>query len=480
MKTNYKKIAAAVFAICVCFSLTLTGCNNKTKTGGKAETSTDTVSETSVSDKDSDTAKTNSSTDSSTNSTSDTDSNSNSSTTSSTSASKGTTSSSSGNSSQSTNKTSSTSTTSTSSSKTSSTASTASVTTSGKLNATDFFTERDLTQTADLSDATSYTLKSGEDIHIKAEGVYVISGTATNTTIYVEAGTQDKVQIVLSGASIANTNFPCIYVKTADKVFVTTSKDSSLSVTGSFKSDGSTSTDAVIFSKQDLTLNGTATLTISSSDKGIVSKDDLKVTGGNYTVKATSKAISANDSIRISDGTFNLNAGTDGLHAENSDDNTLGYIYICGGTFTINASSDGIQGVSVVQIDGGTISITASEGIEATYVQINGGTIDISASDDGINASTKSTAYNPTVEFNGGTTTIKMGAGDTDGVDSNGYIIVNGGTVNVTGNSTFDYEISGEYNGGTIIANGEQITYIPNQFMGGSPGGIGGGMPFRR
>lgn len=469
--TNFKKIATMVFAICLCASIALTGCNKNSKTtNGKTESSTDSVSES------------NSNSDASTSSDLNTDSNSESdassdSTTTSSSAKKGTTSlttaSASANSSSST-QTSSTS----SSSSTSSTVSTASVTTSGKLNAKDFFTERDLAQTADLSSATTYTVKSGEDIHITTAGVYVLTGTAQNTTVYVEAGDTDKVQIVLNGVSITNSNFPCIYVKTADKVFVTTSKDSSLTVSGAFKADGSTNTDAVIFSKQDLTLNGTASLTISSSDKGVVSKDDLKVTGGTYTIKASSKALSANDSIRISGGTFNLTAGTDGLHAENSDDNTLGYIYICGGDFTINASSDGIQAVSIVQIDGGTINITAAEGIESTYIQINGGTINISASDDGINASTKSSAYQPTVEFNGGTTTIKMGAGDTDGVDSNGYIIVNGGTINVTGNSTFDYEISGEYNGGTIIANGQQITYIPNQFMGGGMGGMGGGMQY--
>ena len=433
MKTNFKKTAVMIFAICAAVSMTLSGCNAKSsKTAGKTQTDSDTVSEISVSDTISDM-----------------------------------------------NTSSGTSSDSQSSSSSAITA-TASVTSGGKLDATDFFTERDLTQTADLSSATTYNVKSGEDIHITSAGVYVLTGTAQNTTVYVEAGTEDKVQIVLDGVSITNSDFPCIYVKTADKVFVTTSSDSSLSVTGTFKADGTTNTDAVIFSKEDLTLNGTASLTISSTDKAVVSKDDLKVTGGTYTIKATSKALSANDSIRISGGTFNLTAGTDGLHAENSDDLSLGYIYICGGDFTINASSDGIQGVSVVQIDGGTFNITASEGIEATYIQINGGTINISASDDGINASAKSNAYTPTVEFNGGYTTIKMGAGDTDGVDSNGYIYVNGGTVNITGNSSFDYEISASHNGGTIIVNGSEVDTIPNQMMGGM-GGMGGGMqPFGR
>lgn len=321
--------------------------------------------------------------------------------------------------------------------------------------ADELFTSRDLKQEADLSDAVYYKLASGQDIHIGSEGVYVLSGTAANMTVYVEAGKEDKVQLVLSGVTVTNADFPVIYVTSADKVFVTTSVDSLLSVTGAFRSDGETNTDGVIFSKSDLVLNGTAALTISSSENGVVGKDDLK----------------------IADGTLALTVGTDGLHAENDDDDTKGYIYIGGGNITVQAGDDGIHGTSVVQIDGGILSIKAVEGIEGTYIRINGGTIDIQASDDGVNAARKSSAYTPTVEINGGEITVVMGAGDTDGIDSNGNIIINGGTINVTGNSTFDYDGSAQYNGGTIIVNGQQVNSIPNQMMGGRGGqnfGFGG------
>ena len=339
--------------------------------------------------------------------------------------------------------------------------------------ASDLFTSRDLEQTADLSGAAAYAVSDGQDIHITAAGVYVLTGTASNATVYVEAGKDDKVQLVLDGLSVTNTNFPVIYVKTADKVFITVSGDSALSVTGTFTLDGSAKTDGVIFSKTDLTLNGTASLTIASSDNGIVCKDDLKITGGTYSITASSKAIEANDSIRIADGALNLTAGTDGLHAENDEDGTKGYVYIGGGTLTISAGDDGIHGISVVQIDGGTLNIKAAEGMEATYIQINGGTINIQSTDDGINAARKSSAYTPTVEINDGDITVTMGAGDTDGIDSNGNIVVNGGTIRVTGNSTFDYDGSAQYNGGTIIVNGQQVAYIPNQMMGGGRGGMG-------
>ncbi len=344
----------------------------------------------------------------------------------------------------------------------------------------DQFTERDLEQTVDTSTASgTYTVSDGNDVHIVKEGIYVLTGTASNSTIYVEADDTAKVQLVLDGLNITNDSFPAIYVKTADKVFITTISESRLMVTGSFKADGDTNTDGVIFSKQDITFNGTGTLTIDSTNNGIVGKDDVKFTGGTYNITAKSKSVEANDSIRISDGTFSLAASTDGLHAENDDDASLGYIYISGGTFTIKAGDDAIHAQTVVQIDGGTFDITAAEGIEATYVQINDGTINISASDDGINAGAKSNAYTVGVEFNGGTTTITMGQGDTDGVDSNGNITVNGGTINITGQSSFDYDGTATFNGGTIIVNGEEVDTIPDQMLGNpGMGGFqqGGGM----
>ena len=51
-----------------------------------------------------------------------------------------------------------------------------------------------------------------------------------------------------------------------------------------------------------------------------------------------------------------------------------------------------------------------------------------------------------------------MGSGDTDAVDANGSIVVNAGSINITGSSSFDYDVSGVINGGTVIVNGEQIT----------------------
>ena len=338
---------------------------------------------------------------------------------------------------------------------------------------TDIFTKRDLEQTADTSDATTYTVEDNKNITITEEGVYVIKGSAKNVTIIVNTDDESKVQLVLSDVTIENESTPCIYVKNADKVFVTTTGTNSLSVTGTFTADGTTNTDAVIFSKDDLVLNGTGTLTISSTDNGITSKDDLKITGGTINITCVSDALEANESIAIKDGNITINTKKDGLHAEYDEDNTTGYVYIAGGTLNITASDDGIHATTIVQIDGGTFNITAAEGIEGTYIQINGGTITINASDDGINAAKKSTFKTPTVEINGGTITISMGAGDTDGIDSNGNLYINGGDINITCNSPFDYDGEGKYNGGKLTVNGTVTTELTNQMMGGGPGGQG-------
>lgn len=356
---------------------------------------------------------------------------------------------------------------------------TANVTSNGAVDASDMFTDRDLRQTADLSEATYYEVSDNKDITITSAGVYVISGSASNASVIVDAGDDDKVQLVLNGLTLNNSGTPAIYVKNADKVFVTTASGTTneLTVSGSFTSDGDTNTDAVIFSKDDLVLNGLGTLNISSTDNGVSCKDDLKITGGTISINCASDALEANDSIAVSDGTITIKTSKDGLHAENDEDNSQGYIYICGGTMDITAGSDGIQATTITQIDGGDITISGSEGIEATYVQINGGTIKISASDDGINGSAKSSAYSVRVEINGGDINIDMGQGDTDGIDSNGDIYINGGTVSVNGQSPFDYDGQGQLNGGTVIVNGSETTELTNQFGGGmgGPGGMQGG-----
>lgn len=340
------------------------------------------------------------------------------------------------------------------------------------------FSERDLEQTADSSEAQKITVADNKTIDITAEGVYTISGSAENCTIRVNADDSAKVQLVLDGVDIENENFPAIYVLSADKVFITTTdSDNTLTVSGQFTTDDENNTDAVIYSKDDIVLNGTGTLNVTSYyGNGITCKDDMKLTGGTYNIKAVLDAFEANDTISVYDGTFNITTNKDGFHCEN--DEAEGSITITGGNFNINGASDGIQACALLQIDGGDFDITAAEGLEATYIVINDGNITIDASDDGINAVTNTNAYETAIVFNGGNINVSVGQGDTDAIDSNGSIYVNGGTINVNAQmSSFDYDRTAEFNGGTIIVNGQEVSEIPQSMMGGGMrGGMNGGM----
>ena len=290
----------------------------------------------------------------------------------------------------------------------------------------EWYSDRDMEQSPDTSGAQTIEVTDGQTLSITEEGTYILQGTASDCTVLVNAP-EAKVQLILDNVTVTNTSSPVIYVLDADKCFVTTAEGSenALTVSGTFTEDteNDVKTDAVIFTKSDLTLNGTGTLTINSTDNGITSKDELTVTGGTYNITASGKGLESNDSTAICDGTF---------------------------------------------------TIDAKEGMESTYVRIDGGTFEISASDDGINAAANSDKNEVQVEINGGTLSIKMGAGDTDGIDSNGDLTINGGNISIECNSPFDYDGTGELNGGTVVVNGEEVTELTNQFGGGmGKGGMG-------
>ncbi len=317
----------------------------------------------------------------------------------------------------------------------------------------EIFTARDLRQEADLLVATPLTVTDGARIQIGTAGVYVLSGEANEACVTVQAGNEDKVQLVLDGLKITNAGTPCIHIASADKVFITTLPGSvnALTVTGAF----SVSQDAVIFARDDLVLNGQGKLIIRSSQNGVSARNDLKITGGEYVLSSGDAAFESRESICISGGAVTMENSKDGLHSESSSDDELGYIYIAGGSLQINSLDDAVHAQSVFQMDAGTLVLQAHEGIESTRVQINGGSLFITASDDCINAGRKSPAYEPAIQINGGTLSVRALSASSDALDANGDIFINGGSVEITADHPFDYDGVALLTGGTLMVNGK-------------------------
>ena len=227
-------------------------------------------------------------------------------------------------------------------------------------------TKADESETNETETASSGVSISGNIITITKEGTYVLSGALSEGQIVVDADSA-KVQLVLDNVDITCASSAAIYVKNADKTFITLAEDSEniLMNTAEYEAIDDNNIDAVIFSKDDLTLNGKGTLTINSEyGHGIVSKDDLKLVSGTCNITAKNHALSGKDSVRIAAGTYNLTSGKDGIHSENADDDEKGFVYIASGDFTIESTGDGIDASYVVQIDDGAFDITAGGGAE--------------------------------------------------------------------------------------------------------------------
>lgn len=375
------------------------------------------------------------------------------------------------------------------------------------INTDDIFSKRDfkteyeencayikLNGTSATCESNAVEIKDGV-ITIIDEGTYVISGSLENGMIVVNSEKTDKTQIVLNGASIHNETSAAIYVKQADKVFITLQEgtENVLSGGSSIESVDEEEIDGLIYSKTNLTLNGKGSLSIKSpGGHGIVSKDDLLITGGSHKLEVASHGLSANDMLGIADGNFDIVSGEDSIHCDMN-------VYIEGGSFEINTKDDAIHADEKLLVCGGKINITNSyEGFEAQYMELAGGDVRIVASDDGLNAAggTDSSGFggmgndqfggqggrpgkgqggrpggqggpggmqngssDGSIVISGGSLYIKALG---DGIDANGTLEISGGSVTVCGptqgdTATLDYDVSGIINGGTFIGTGGQM-----------------------
>lgn len=332
------------------------------------------------------------------------------------------------------------------------------------------------------SNAVSYNgsnaIINGSTITITAGGSYVVSGTCSDGQIIVD--TTEFVQLILNGVNLTSKTSAPIYVKSADKTVITLADGSSntLSDTSSMQYTDATEKEpnATIFSKDDLSFNGTGSLTVNANfSNAIQCKDKLKFTQGTYTITSVGDGIQGKDCVGICGGTFNIKTAGDGIKATNDKDAAAGFVEITEGNITINATKDGIQAESYIDIQGGTLNITTNggstngrqhsdgfgmggfpgwgqpaatttetttescKGLKSnTATIIAGGNNTLNTADDAVNSSN-------VIYVDGGTTT--MAAGD-DGLHADTNITVDRGTINMTA-SYEGYESASIYiNGG--------------------------------
>lgn len=189
------------------------------------------------------------------------------------------------------------------------------------------------------------------------------------------------------------------------------------------------------------------------SAKGLKAAGTLVVSGGKITIESADDGIHADDAVWIKDGSIHISASDDGIHA----DNTL-------------------------TVSGGITEVAKSyEGLEANQITISGGTNRITASDDGTNANggasmgmggmggwwgstsedteDDTATGTPLLTVTGGYTVVNAAG---DGIDSNGNIVMTGGTLYVygptnNGNGPIDYgdgNCNMTISGGTFLAVG--------------------------
>jgi hypothetical protein len=361
---------------------------------------------------------------------------------------------------------------------------------------TDFdfsYTERDQDASYEESELTTITLANNlssasgafaeavliveNTVTITAEGTYLLSGSLVGSVV-VDAK-DAKVQLVLDGVDITNGAAPALLVAQADKVFITLAEGSQNSLTdGGERSDlasvseaadandaGSAEAaaeetaairDATLFSHDDLTINGSGSLTVRSSvAHGIVSKDDLVICGGIIEVDAALDGLQGKDCVKIDGGALKVSAGDDGVSATEADEpERLGFVSITGGDLNISATNKGLRAQSLLRVAGGSVTIAASEeGYEAPLIWLLDGEQHITATDDGINAAGDArTDY--ALDIQGGSLFVNA---EGDGLDSNGSLNISGGLIVVAGpvrqgNGGLDSQNGMTISGGTLLA----------------------------
>lgn len=138
-----------------------------------------------------------------------------------------------------------------------------------------------------------------------------------------------------------------------------------------------------------------------------------------------------------------------------------GNVCIYNGVTRIHSADDGIKSQTSITMDGGNVSVLKSvEAFEAPVITVNGGTLSLLATDDCFNATYGNGGESndgSILSFHGGL--IQAGSTGGDAIDSNGSVVMSGGTVVAQGPASspevgIDVNGSFKVSGGILVASG--------------------------
>lgn len=236
-------------------------------------------------------------------------------------------------------------------------------------------------------------------VTITAGGTYVVTGTMTEGRILVNAP-KEEVTLVLQDAAITcSTGSPLyVYKSKATTLYLPEGTASTLTdgtdytFSDSYSSAEEEEPNACLYSKSDLVIAGSGSLTVNANyNNGITGKDTLFIQKASVTVNAVNHGINGKDSLTIKDADITVTSGGDALRSTNDSDTTLGYLVITGSALKLTAGEDGIQAETTLTISGGTATVTtaggagqsisddtSAKGLKAgTQVTVTGGTFQL-------------------------------------------------------------------------------------------------------